>query len=85
MYPTFTHKLTEANAAVLQEVAQVIKHGFLVLAADSTEVAQKTTAVGHHFRKGDFLQAYFTLSDSLLNIGAFSLRASFFFHINTVD
>lgn len=47
--------ITEANAAVLQQVAEVVKHGFLVLTADSTEVTEKSTTVGHHFRKGDLL------------------------------
>lgn len=36
----------------------MVKHGFLVLTADSTEVAEKPTTVGHHFRKGDFLQTH---------------------------
>lgn len=48
--------LTQSNAAVLQQVAQVVKHGFLVLTADPTEVAQEATAAGHHFWEGDFLQ-----------------------------
>ena len=50
------HPLTEANTAVLQQVAQMVKHGLLVLPADPTEVAEKTTAVGHHFGKSYFLQ-----------------------------
>lgn len=49
--------LTEAHAAVLQEVAEVIEHGLLVLTADSTEVAQEPAAVRHHLWKGDFLKA----------------------------
>lgn len=31
--------LTQANTAVLQQITQMVKHGFLVLTADSTEVA----------------------------------------------
>lgn len=48
--------LTQSNAAVLQQVAQVVKHGFLVLTADTTEVAQESTAAGHHFWESNFLQ-----------------------------
>lgn len=47
--------LTEAHAAVLQQVAEVIKHGLLVLSADSAEVAQEAAAASDHFGKGDFL------------------------------
>lgn len=32
-------RLTQPNAAVLQEVAEVIKHGALILAADAAEIA----------------------------------------------
>lgn len=49
--------LTEAHAAVLQEVAEMIEHGLLVLTADPAEVAQEPAAVRHHLRKGDFLKA----------------------------
>lgn len=49
-------RLTKANAAVLQQIAEVLKHGPLVLTADSTEVTEEATAVGHHFWKCDFLQ-----------------------------
>ena len=48
--------LTQADAAVLQQVAQVVEHGALVLAADTTEVAQEPTAVCHHTRETDLLQ-----------------------------
>lgn len=48
--------VTETHAAVLQQVAQVIKHGLLVLTADPAEVTQKAAAVGHHLRKCDFLK-----------------------------
>ena len=48
--------LTETNATVLQKVAEVGKHRALVLATDATEVAQETTAIGHHAREPDFLQ-----------------------------
>lgn len=48
--------ITKTHAAVLQQVAQVIKHGLLVLTADPAEIAQKAAAVGHHLRKCDFLE-----------------------------
>lgn len=48
-------KVTQADAAVLQEVAEVVKHGALVLPADATEVAEETAAVGHHSGKPDLL------------------------------
>ena len=48
--------LTETNATVLQKVAEVVKHRALVLATDAAEVAQETTAVGHHAREPDLLQ-----------------------------
>lgn len=47
--------LTEADAAVLQQVTQVVKHGFLVLTANATEVAQEAAAAGHHLWKGNLL------------------------------
>jgi len=40
--------LTQANAAILQQVAQMIKHSALVLPADATEVTQETAAAGNH-------------------------------------
>lgn len=46
---------TQPHAAVLQQVAQVVEHGFLVLAANATEVAQEATAAGHHLGEGDLL------------------------------
>lgn len=50
------HTLTQADAAVLQQVVQVVKHGALVLPADSAEVTQEATAVGHHLREPDLLK-----------------------------
>lgn len=47
--------LTQANATVLQQVAQVVKHGTLVLSADTTEVTQEATAIGHHLRETNLL------------------------------
>lgn len=49
-------KLTQPHAAVLEQVAQVVEHGFLVLAADAAEVAQEAAAAGHHLGEGDLLQ-----------------------------
>lgn len=46
---------TKADAAVLQQVTQVVKHGFLVLTANTTEVAQEATAAGHHLWEGNLL------------------------------
>lgn len=46
---------TQAHAAVLQQVTQVVEHGFLVLTADAAEVAQEATAAGHHLREGNLL------------------------------
>lgn len=46
---------TQSNAAVLQQVAQVVEHGFLVLATDATEVAQETATAGHHLGEGNLL------------------------------
>lgn len=48
--------LTQTDAAVLQQVTQVVKHGALVLSADAAEVTQETTAVGHHLWKSDLLR-----------------------------
>lgn len=48
--------LTQTDAAVLQQVAQVVKHGALVLSADAAEVTKETTAVGHHLGKSDLLR-----------------------------
>lgn len=47
---------TQADAAVLQQVAQVVEHGALVLSADAAEVAQEATAVGHHLGESDLLE-----------------------------
>lgn len=46
---------TEAHAAVLQQVAEVVEHGLLVLTADAAEVAQEAAAAGHHLGEGNFL------------------------------
>lgn len=34
----------------------MVEHGFLVLPADATEVAQEATTAGHHLREGDLLR-----------------------------
>jgi len=46
---------TKSYIAVVQQVAEMIKHGFLVMATDSTEITQETTAVCNHLREHDFL------------------------------
>lgn len=48
--------ITQPHAAVLQEVAQVVKHSLLVLTADTTEVAQKATTAGHHLGESNLLR-----------------------------
>ena len=47
--------LTQSDAAVLQQVAEMVEHGALVLAADATKIAQETAAVGHHLGETDLL------------------------------
>lgn len=47
--------LTQADATVLQQVAQVVEHGALVLPADATEVAEETAAACHHLGEADLL------------------------------
>lgn len=47
---------TQADAAVLQQVAQVVEHGALVLPADTTEVTQETAAVGYHLGEPNLLK-----------------------------
>lgn len=47
--------LTQADAAVLQQVAQMVKHRTLVLSADTAEVTQETTAAGHHLGESNLL------------------------------
>lgn len=47
--------LTQPYATVLQQVAKVVKHGFLVLSADPAEVAKEATTTGYHFGKSNFL------------------------------
>lgn len=48
--------ITQPHTAVLQEVAQVVKHSLLVLTADATEVAQEATTAGHHLGEGNLLR-----------------------------
>lgn len=47
--------LTQSDAAVLQQVAQVVKHGFLVLPANTAEIAQEATTASYHLGEGDLL------------------------------
>lgn len=47
---------TQSNAAVFQQVAEMLKHGLLVLPADAAEVAQEPTAACHHLRESDLLK-----------------------------
>lgn len=53
---TDSETLTQTDAAVLQQVTQVVKHGALVLSADAAKVTQETAAVGHHLGKSDLLE-----------------------------
>ena len=48
--------ITQPHAAVLQQVAQVVEHGLLVLTADAAEVAQEATAASHHLGEGNLLR-----------------------------
>lgn len=50
-------KITKADATVLQQVAEVVKHRTLVLTTDAAEIAEKTAAVCHHSRESDLLLA----------------------------
>lgn len=49
------HKFTKSNAAVFQQVAEMIKQGSLIVTADATKVTQESTAAGDHLWKGNFL------------------------------
>lgn len=53
---SYWNKLTQTNTTVFKQIAKMVKHGSLILSADSTEVAQESTAVGHHFGEADFLK-----------------------------
>ena len=46
---------TQPDTAILQKVAEVVKHGFLVLTADSAKVAQEATAACNHLGESNFL------------------------------
>lgn len=47
--------ITKADAAVLEKVAEVVKHRTLILTTDATEIAEKTATVCHHSRESDLL------------------------------
>lgn len=49
------YKHTKSNITVVQQVAEMIKHGPLIMPTDSTEITKETTAVRNHLRKHDFL------------------------------
>jgi len=55
MLPELMRTITEADATVLEKVAEVVEHGALVLTTDATEIAKKTAAVGHNHRESDLL------------------------------
>lgn len=44
---------TQAHTAVLQQVTQMLKHGLLILPANSTEIAKEATAASNHFGEGN--------------------------------
>lgn len=50
-----TVTVTKANATILQEVAEMIKHGSLVLATDTAEIAEESATVCDHSGKSNFL------------------------------
>lgn len=58
-------KLTKPHAAVLQQVAEMVKHGLLVLATDAAEVAQEAAAAGHHLGEGNFLWSSTNIINSI--------------------
>lgn len=47
--------ITEADATVLEKVAEVVKHRTLILTTDAAEIAQKAAAVCYHSRESDLL------------------------------
>lgn len=49
------NRFTESNAAVFQQVAEMIEQGSLVVTADATKVTQESAAAGNHLWKGNFL------------------------------
>lgn len=65
MAPIYSHETissvkiklgTQSNTAIFQQVTEMIKHGLLILAADTAEVAQESTAARHHFRERNHLE-----------------------------
>lgn len=48
-------RLTQSDTAVLQEVAEVVEQGPLIVTADAAKITQEPTAVCHHLGKGDLL------------------------------
>lgn len=63
--------LTQADATVLQQVAQVVKHGALVLPADAAEIAEEAAAACHHLGEADLLgQAGWAGSQGLPSVAA---------------
>lgn len=47
--------ITQANATVLEKVAEVVKHRTLILTTDPAEIAQEAAAVCYHSRESDLL------------------------------
>lgn len=63
-----TKTITKADAAVLQQVAKVVKHWPLVLTTDTTEITEKPAAVCHHSGESDLLWAKKNITKLLLRV-----------------
>lgn len=48
-------KVTQSNAAVFQQVAEMIKHCSLIVTTYAAKITQESTAAGHHLGKSHLL------------------------------
>lgn len=48
-------RFTKPNTAVFQQVAEMVKQGSLIVAADAAKITQESTAAGHHLWKSNLL------------------------------
>lgn len=55
IYRNINKTITQANATVLEKVAEVVKHRTLILTTDPAEIAEKAATVRHHTRESDLL------------------------------
>lgn len=49
-------RFTKPNAAVFQQVAEMVEQGSLIVTADAAEIAQESAAAGHHLGKINLLR-----------------------------